>query len=165
MRRSDAEANGWERVSDMTSDANLRAGFGPEFADRPDGLPGLLRAYPNLNFASIQDVDPSIMYSAVARGEVDVIAAFSTDGRIDAFDLVTLDDDRGFFPPYFPSPVVRRALLDAHPEVADALALVAGAISNETMRDLNYRVDEEGLSPAEAARTFLESNRLLSSAR
>jgi len=162
MRRADVEEFGWERVSDMTSDAGLRAGFGPEFADRPDGLPGLLRAYPNLNFVSIQDVDPSIMYSAVARGEVDVIAAFSTDGRIDAFDLVTLEDDRGFFPPYYPSPVVRRALLDAHPEVAEALELVAGAISNEAMRELNYRVDEEGLSPADAARSFLEGNSFLS---
>lgn len=161
VRREDAEANGWTRVSDVPSTYEFRAGFGPEFADRPDGLPGLLRAYPNLNFTSIQDVDPSLMYGAVANGSVDVIAAFSTDGRIDAFDLVTLDDDRGFFPPYYPSPVVRAGLLEEHPEVRAALEVVAGSISNETMREMNYRVDEEGASPAEVARQFLEANRFL----
>ncbi len=157
VRRADADANGWRAISDIREDQSLRAGFGPEFADRPDGLPGLLRAYPNLHFSSIQDVDPSIMYSAVANGDVDAIAAFSTDGRIDAFDLQTLDDDRGFFPPYYPSPVVRRSVLDAHPEIRDALAAVGGAISNDVMRQMNYRVDEEGASPAEVAHDFLEA--------
>ncbi len=165
LRRAHAEENGWRAISDIAPGAPLRAGFGPEFAERPDGLPGLLRAYPNLNFVSIQDVDPAIMYSAVARGEVDVIAAFSTDGRIDAFDLVVLEDDRGFFPPYYPSPVVRGALLERHPEIASALERVAGAISNETMRELNYRVDEEGASPVEIARAFLQEHGMLNADR
>ena len=161
LRRAHADANGWERISDLTQDDPLRAGFGPEFAERADGLPGLLRAYPGLNIASIQDVDPSIMYSAVATGEVDVIAAFSTDGRIQAFDLVVLEDDRGYFPPYYPSPVVRQELIDAHPEVARALERLGGTISNDTMRNMNYRVDEGGETPAAVAREFLDQNGLL----
>ncbi len=161
VRRADAEANGWQAVSDVSPQYEFRAGFGPEFADRPDGLPGLLATYPNINIRSILDIDPSLMYGAIARSEVDVIAAFSTDGRIDAFDLVTLDDDRGFFPPYYPSPVVRRELLEEHPEIGAALSEVGGLISNEIMRDMNYRVDEEGFSPAEIARTFLIENGLV----
>ncbi len=161
IRRSMAEENGWRTLSDVPEDHPLRAGFGPEFAERPDGLPGLLGAYPNLRISGIRDVDPTIMYSAVANGEVDVIAAFSTDGRIDAFDLYVLEDDRQFFPPYYPSPVVRSELLDANPEVRTALERVAGAIDNDTMRAMNLRVDEEGAAPADIAREFLEDGGFL----
>jgi len=161
VRRAHAVENNWQSISDVRADQPLRAGFAPEFADRPDGLPGLLIAYPNLNIASVQDVDSAIMYSAVARSEVDVIAGFSTDGRIDAFDLLVLQDDRSYFPPYYPSPVVRQSLLDTHPEIGDALNRLAGTITNESMRDMNYRVDEEGGTPASVARAFLEENGLL----
>ena len=161
VRQEDASANGWQAITDISANHVFRAGFGPEFADRPDGLPGLLLAYPNLNIGSIQDIDPSIMYAAVARNEVDVIAAFSTDGRIQAFNLVTLEDDRGFFPPYYPSPVIGRELLETRPDVGAALTELGGLISNETMREMNYKVDEQGGSPAGIARDFLIENGLI----
>ena len=90
-----------------------------------------------------------------------MICAFATDGRIAAYDLALLDDNRGFFPPYYAAPVVRRETLEAHPELRDALAPLAGAMPDSTMRKLNYRVDEHKLDPDQIAREFLVSLGLL----
>lgn len=86
-------------------------------------LPGLSRAY-DLVFLEVKDLDPAIMYQAMANREVDVICAFATDGRIAAYDLTPLMDDRSFFPPYQAAPVVREQCLTAYPEVGAALSLI-----------------------------------------
>ncbi len=152
VREADAEANGWTTISDLPD--TLRAGFTSEFVERPDGLAGLRDAY-DLSFASVSDLDPGLMYDAVANGQVDVICAFATDGRISAYDLRVLDDDRSFFPPYDAAFVVRADTLARHPHLRIALAPLAGGISDDAMRDLNHRVDVLGQDPADVARAWI----------
>jgi len=161
VRATDAKENGWTAISDLTGRVGeLRAGFPSEFMERPDGYPGLRRVY-GLRFETVVDMDPAIMYEAVAKGEVDVISAFATDGRIEAYDLMLLDDNRGAFPPYYAAPVVAGDMLQAHPELRRALAPLAGSIADSTMRRLNFEVDELQRRPAAVAREFLEQRRLL----
>ena len=161
VRGADAERHGWQRVSDLAAEApRLRAGFTSEFAERPDGYPGLRRTY-GLSFAEVRDLDASLMYEALAQGEVDVICAFATDGRIAAYDLQVLDDDRGVFPPYYAAPVVRVPALRSHPQLPEVLGLLADLLDDETMRRLNYEVDAAGRSPRQVARDFLAAERLL----
>jgi glycine betaine/choline ABC-type transport system substrate-binding protein len=135
-----------------------RAGFGYEFIERADGYRGLARAY-GLRFAGEPRVmDLALMYRAVADGQVDLIAGDATNGLIAGFDLFMLEDNRHYFPPYEAAPVARTATLLAHPGVAAALARLAGAVSADDMRAMNYAVDAERRDPATVAREFL--NRL-----
>ncbi|MFW5653599.1 MAG: glycine betaine ABC transporter substrate-binding protein [Planctomycetota bacterium] len=155
VRSADAEANEWVTIGDLAGDAaDLSGGFPPEFIERPDGLPGLVDVY-GLDLGRVIDLDPGLMYQAVAEDQVDIISAFATDGRIEAFDLFVLEDDKRFFPPYDAAPIVRRDLLEAHPEVRFALASVAGTISDDEMRQMNYAVDVAGRTPAEVAREWI----------
>lgn len=126
----------------------------PEFLKRPDGLPGLGKAY-GLKFKSIRQVDPNLMYLALKNNTVDVIAAFSTDGKLQKHNLITLEDDKQFYPAYEAAPVARQAVLKIHPEISQALSPLFGLINQERMMDLNYQVDGEGKSPAEVVRQFL----------
>lgn len=161
VRQADAERYGWVKVSDLEPWAEgLHAGFPGEFVERPDGYPGFQKAY-GFEFGQVNDIDPGLMYDAVAHGEVDVIAAFATDGRIAAYDLRPLDDDRRFFPPYHAAPVVRTATLRQHPQVRTALEKIAGALDDQSMRQLNSLVDREKRSPKSVARAFLFSKGLL----
>ena len=82
----------------------------------------------------------ALKYEAVAAGEADVINAYTTDGRLLTHNLVVLDDDRGFFPPYQAAPLMRGETVRAHPEAVAALALLAGALDEEAMRWLNLRL-------------------------
>ncbi|MFQ5743917.1 MAG: glycine betaine ABC transporter substrate-binding protein [Acidobacteriota bacterium] len=161
VRKDDAQRRGWKRISDLGAEASqLRAGFTSEFAERPDGYPGLRSAY-GLSFAEVRDLDAALMYDALVKGEVDVICAFATDGRIAAYGLETLEDDRQFFPPYYGAPDVGAATLQAHPELRDLLAELAAELDDQTMRRLNYEVDEKKRSAREVAGEFLEFADLL----
>jgi osmoprotectant transport system permease protein len=161
VRKDDAVQRQWHTISDLENTASqLRAGFTAEFAERPDGYPGLSRVY-DLVFLEIKDLDPAIMYQAIANREVDVICAFATDGRIAAHGLTPLDDDLGFFPPYQAAPVVRQQCLMAHPEVGDALSRLGGILDNGTMQRLNFEVDGKKMRPAEVAREFLKDEGLI----
>lgn len=162
VRKSDAKQHGWTTISDLQQQApNLRAGFTGEFAERLDGYPGLSEKY-GFRFGDVRDMDPAIMYSAIANGEVDVICAFMTDGRIAAYDLLTLEDDRQFFPPYYAAPVIRREILESHPQVGTAVNTLADVLDDATMQRLNNEVDEQKRNPAAVAREFLLAQRLLS---
>lgn len=164
VRETNARVHGWEKISDLTATAhNLRAGFTSEFSERADGYPGLRKVY-GYSFGQVRDLDPTLMYEALAREEVDVICAFATDGRIPAYQLKTLLDDRGFFPPYHAAPVIRKEVLNAHPEIRDALAPLSGLLNDLTMQKLNYEVDSKKHSPYEVAREFLKSHNLLKNA-
>ena len=161
VRKAEAKEHGWKRISDLADDASqLRAGFTSEFSERPDGYPGLRNAY-GFDFGDVTDLDPSIMYQAVAHNQVDVICAFATDGRIPAYDLKVLVDDRNFFPPYYAAPVVRAALLSKYPELRSILRPLAGLLDDPTMQRLNFQVDEENLTPREVAQKFLQRQGLL----
>lgn len=161
VRREAAEANNWRSISDLQRDANeLMAGWTPEFAERPDGYPGLREAY-GFEYGRVKDLDSGLMYDAVKNGSVDVIAAYSTDGRIDAYDLALLEDDRNFFPPYYAVPVVNGDTLGKYPEISTALTLLANSLDDSTMQRLNYAVDHHKRKPREVAREFLIERGLL----
>ena len=139
----------------------LTAAFDAEFHTRPDGYKGLCEHY-DLSFpVSPKQMDPGLMYKAAADGAVDVIDAFATDGRIAAYNLLVLEDDKHFFPPYYAAPLVRKETLQKHPKIREILEPLAGKITDEQMQQLNYEVDENGRKAAEVAREFLEDAGLI----
>lgn len=161
VTRETAEEYGLTKTSDLEAVAgDMVLGTDLEFPVREDGLPGFVEAY-GFTFGDVQSGDPGLMYQALAQGEVDVITAYTTDGRIPALDLVVLEDDKNFFPPYYTAPVVRNDVLDANPEIADVLNELADQFSEEEMAAMNYAIDEEGAEPAEAARPVLEEKGLI----
>jgi glycine betaine/choline ABC-type transport system substrate-binding protein len=155
VRKAFADEKGLKTFSDLKPIADaLSAGFTAEFAEREDGYKGVKKAY-GLEFGETRDMDPGLMYEAVAQKQVDVICAFATDGRIQAYDLAVLEDDKSFFPPYYAAPVVRNETLAKHPEIAQALAPLAGLLDDATMQKLNFEVDEKKQEPRDVARSFL----------
>lgn len=162
MTQEQAEELGVTTISDLIGQANdLTFGGTQEFLTRPDGLPGLTTTYEGLVFGDEQGLDPGLLYQAVDSGDVDVISAFATDGRIPALGLVTLEDDLGFFPPYFAAPVVREDLLDQDAAVAEVINALAGMIDDQTMAGLNSQIDTEGMEPEDVARTYLQEQGLI----
>jgi osmoprotectant transport system permease protein len=126
------------RVSD-----NLRAGLTPDFIGRPDGLPGLRSAY-GISFRSVRALLPAVKYQALAAGEVDVIDGYSTDGFILRYDLVVLEDDRGFFPPYEAAALVSAGFAQDIPAGVAALTELSGLLTELDMRRLNRRIEVDG---------------------
>jgi len=139
----------------------LRLGAPHEFLERPDGLPGLIKAYGGFVFERVVPVDIGLKYKALEIGAVDVVVAFGTDGQIDTDHLVVLDDDRHFFPPYAVAPVVRAQVLRAHPQIAPTLNRVAPLLTDASMRRLNEQVDGQRQEPKDVARAFLTQAALL----
>jgi len=132
-----------------------RAGFGYEFMERPDGYKGLAATY-GLRFAEPPRImDLGLLARALKTKQVDLAAGNMTDGLIPALDLFVLEDDRHYFPPYEAVPIVRRETLSRHPEVGQALHQLAGKISNDDMRQLNYAVDGQHRDVKEVVREFL----------
>jgi osmoprotectant transport system permease protein len=162
MRRLQAKQLGIRTISDLRKHmGSLRPGFGPEFRNRPDGYPGLVKAY-GLNFANEpREMDRNLLYEALAQGSIDVAAGDSTDGRVASLDLVTLIDDLHYFPPYEAVPLVRSKTLSRYPDLRDALNDLAGQLDVDTMRRLNHQVDGLHREPAEVAHEFLASKGLI----
>jgi osmoprotectant transport system permease protein len=100
-------------------------------------------------------MDSSLMYQAVRDSQVDVISAFSTDGRIAAFDIQLVEDDRGVIPPYDAIILAGARVANEMPEVLTALGKLVGRISESRMQRLNLRVDQEGETPKAVAEEFL----------
>jgi glycine betaine/choline ABC-type transport system substrate-binding protein len=142
VRGADARSLNLRTISDATSHApGWRAGFGQDFMSRADGYRGFARAY-RLQFAARpREMDLSLTYRALAAREVDIIAGNSTDGLISALDLVQLEDDRHYFPPYEAVFLSRRDALERHSALAAALSRLAGTITTDEMRLLNHEVD------------------------
>jgi osmoprotectant transport system substrate-binding protein len=131
-----------------------RLGVGYEFEQRPDGLPGLSSAY-GLKFAEApRTMDLGLLYRALTAHRVDMIAANSTDGPIQALGLTVLEDDRHYFPPYQAVPLVRDEALRKWPQIQNALSALAGKISAEDMREMNEAIDGQHLNPADVVREF-----------
>src|SRR6202161_1209503 len=133
-----------------------RAGFGYEFMERPDGYRGLVASY-GLHFAALPRImDLGLITRALKEHQVDIIAGNNTDGLIPALDLFALQDDHHYFPPYEAVAIMRAAMLKEHPEVGAALDGLAGLISDEDMRRLNYSVDGQHLDPTPVVKEFLQ---------
>src|SRR6266704_2107025 len=159
VRQRDATRYGLKRISDLTRVApRWKAGFGYEFLEGADGFRGLASVY-GLRFASPPTaMDLGLTYRALAQGKVDVIAGNSTDGQIQALDLVVLEDDRHYFPPYEAAPVIRQAVITRYAGVAAALDPLAGRISDAEMRRLNALADVEHRDIATIARDWLRAS-------
>lgn len=162
MRREEARRLGVGTISQLAAKSSrLSAGMDPEFLERPDGWPGLQKTY-DLQFGSRpRQLDPGIVYRAVASGDVDVVDTYSTDGRIPAFGLLVLRDDKRFFPPYYAAPVVRQDLIAEHPELRGVLNKLAGQINESEMQQLNHQVDQQQKRPEDVAKAFLKRKGLI----
>jgi len=161
MRKADADRLKVKKISDLKPLAgDLVFGGTIEFLARPDGVPGLVKHY-ELKFKDQKGMDPGLVYKAIAENQVNVISGFATDGRIPAFNLVVLEDDLKFFPPYFAAPVVRMDLLTKAPKVAEVLNRLAGKISDDDMAALNYAVDGKKQDAEVVAKEFLKDRGLI----
>ena len=156
VRARDARRLGLQSIADLRTPAvGWTPGFGYEFLERADGYPGLSQAY-GLRFGGApRAMDLSLIYRALADGQVDVIAGDATSSQIDALDLFALEDNLRYFPPYDAAPVVRSAVLLAHPEVGRAMARLAGRITERDMRAMNRAVDVDRRDPRDVAAQFL----------
>lgn len=154
-----AEQEGLKTVSDLEKVADsLTLGVDNNWLNRQgDGYPGFVEAY-GFEFGEALPMSIGLVYQAVKSGKMDVVLAYSTDGRLKAFDLKTLEDDKQFFPPYETSPVTRKDVLEKHPELDGLLKRMAGTIDAETMTQLNYEADVNKKEPAIVAKEFLEEN-------
>lgn len=163
VTREFSEENNVTKISDLTDLASgMSFAASPEFTVRPDGLDGLEETY-GFSFDTVQNVEIGLLYPTVADGTVDAAMGDATAGRIPALDLVTLEDDKNFFPPYYAAPIVRMDLLDQAPEVEELFNRLAGKISNDQMQAMNYEADEENKEPIDVARGFLEAEGLIGS--
>jgi glycine betaine/choline ABC-type transport system substrate-binding protein len=161
IRGEDARRLRLQTISQAAAYApQWRAGFGYEFMERPDGFKGLAATY-GLRFSEAPRImDLGLLTRALKDKQVDLIAGNTTDGLIPALDLVVLEDDRHYFPPYEAVPVVREELLAKHPEIGQALQDLAGKISDDEMRQLNYAVDGQHRDAKQVVAEFLEKKGL-----
>lgn len=161
VRQEDARKRDWKTISDLVSEAGtLKAGFTSEFIEREDGYPGLQSTY-DIHFSKVSDLETTLMYEAIREQEVDVICGFATDGRIAAYKLKPLKDDKKFFPPYYAAPVVRSEILKSYSEIRNSLSQLAGLLDETTMQNLNLQVDKYHRSAHSVAREFLQQHQLI----
>src|ERR1700674_3908841 len=157
IRGEDARRLGLHTISQAARyTPQWRAGFGYEFMERPDGYKGLVAMY-GLRFAAPPRImDLGLLSRALKVKQVDLIAGNATHGLIPALDLFVLEDDRHYFPPYEAVPIIRQETLARHHEVGQALDDLAGKISDDDMRQLNYAVDGQHRDVKEVVREFLK---------
>lgn len=135
-----------------------QAGFNYEFLVREDGYPGLAKTY-GLEFArSPKEMEIGLMYKALSAKQVDLVAGNSTDGLIPILNLVVLEDDRKYFPPYEAVPIFNQQTLTKYPQIKEAISSLFDTISAEAMQQMNYQVDAQALPVEEVVRKFLTSN-------
>ena len=155
VTKETAEQYNLKTISDLTRVSNeLTIAPTLEFINREDGLPGLKKAY-GLEFKDTIGIDGSPRYTALQNNNAQVIDAFTTDGLLRKFNLVVLEDDKNFFPPYNAIPLVRSDTLKEYPEIEDILNKLGTYLTDEVMQDLNYQVDELGNSPEQVAINYL----------
>lgn len=156
MRRGQATGLAVKSISDLARHApRLAIGGDYEFFDRAEWR--AIRDIYGLEFRDQRSMDPSLMYQAVANGEVDVIGAFSSDGRIAALDLTVLQDERGAIPPYDAIILAGPRLVRERRDVLAALSALAGRIDADDMRRMNLAVDQEGAAPDDVAARFVRA--------
>ena len=160
VRNADASSRRVSTLSQAAASGTWRLGAGYEFATRPDGLPGLLRTYGLHLERAPKTMDLGLLYQALMKNKVDMVASNSTDGLLSVLPVRVLEDDRHYFPPYQCALVVREAAEREFPGLRKALEELSGRISSQTMRRLNYELDGRHRPVREIARDFLRSNGL-----
>lgn len=164
VTKETAEKYNLKTVSDLKNVANeLTAGVDTSWIDRKgDGYKGFTDTY-GFDFGRVFPMQIGLVYDAVAANKMDVVLGYSTDGRIGSYDLVILEDDLKFFPPYDACIVATDAILDEYPKLNEALEKLSGTISTETMQKLNYQADNDLMEPKTVADNFLREHRYFES--
>lgn len=148
-----------ETVSDLKAHSDeLKLGVDSSWLNREgDGYPGFTKEY-GFKFNTVRPMQIGLVYDALKNNKLDVAVGYSTDGRIAAYDLKILEDDRKFFPPYDGSPLANEQLIKDNPEIDKALKKLEGKISTEEMQKLNYEADGKGKEPAVIAEEYLKKH-------
>lgn len=159
IRGEDARRMGISKLSQLSQYApQMNLGVGYEFLERKDGYQGLVRTY-NLKFAEAPRVmDLGLLYRALENRSVDIVAGNNTDGLIEALGLLVLEDDKHYFPPYDAVPIVKPEMLQHFPASREAFAELAGRITADQMRKMNYAVDGKKEDAAQVVSQFLVNN-------
>lgn len=166
MRKADAQSKGIASLSDLSAKvkggAAMKFGCNAEFYARPDGLKPLEEAY-GFSFGrdNVVRMDTGLVYQALKDSQVEVGLVFATDGRVPAFDFLVLKDDKGFFPSYALTPVVRKETLDKNPKLAEILNGLSARLDDATMARLNASVDVDKKTVEDVAAGFLKSQNLV----
>ncbi|MGQ5177568.1 osmoprotectant ABC transporter substrate-binding lipoprotein OpuCC [Bacillus halotolerans] len=154
-----AEKEHVNTVSDLKKNASeYKLGVDNAWLKRKgDGYKGFVSTY-GFEFGTTYPMQIGLVYDAVKNEKMDAVLAYSTDGRIKAYDLKILEDDKQFFPPYDCSPVIPEKVLKEHPELEGIIDKLIGKIDTETMQELNYEVDGKLKEPSVVAKEFLEKH-------
>lgn len=156
-----AEQYQLETISDLKAiEDEVKVGFTLEFSDREDGYRGIQSLY-GIEFPNLVTMEPKLRYVAVESGEINVVDAYSTDSELQLYELKVLQDDKNLFPPYQGAPLLRKDTVEQYPDIVEALSKLAGKITDDEMRQMNYQVNVEGKSPAEVARNYLQQEGLI----
>lgn len=160
VTKETAEKYHLSKVSDLKNVADqLSAGVDPAWITRAgDGYEGFKKAY-GFQFKTILPMQIGLVYDAVAAGKMDIVLGYSTDGRIGSYDLVMLEDDKKFFPPYDAVPIIDNKLLKEQPKLQEIIDKLAGTISTDEMQKLNFEADNNLVEPSVVAKEFLEKNK------
>ena len=167
MKQDRATAENIKTISDLGEAVNkdpkkLSIAVSSEFWERPDGIKKLMKVYGfRMKVSRIKKMDPGITYMAIKNDQVDIAMGFATDGRIAAFGLANLEDDKQFFPVYNAAPVVRKAVLDQYPEIAQILKPMADQLTTGEMQTLNKAVDVDHLKISDVAKQWLKEKKLI----
>lgn len=167
MKQSESNAKNIRSISDLAhfveNGNQIRFGSDHEFSARPDGLNSMLEAYGLFNSPNLQivNMDAGLVYQTLNQGSVGAAIGYSTDGRIAAFNLIRLTDDRNFFPVYNPTPIYREETLRRFPQIAEILNRIASIITAGDITQMNYRNDVNLERPKFLAREWLVKNKLL----
>lgn len=154
MKRETASQLGMARISDLSRQPELRFAFSNEFLDRSDGWPPLRRHY-GLSHQNVVGVEHELAYGMLESGAVDVIDIYTTDAKIRQYDIVLLEDDRGFFPAYDAVILYRSDLMSRWPEFSQRIELLEGAIDESAMVSINSAVEHKHRTEAAVAAEFL----------
>jgi len=161
VREETADQFHLTKVSDLQNHADqLVLGTNQEFLERPDGLKGLEQTY-GFKFRDVKAMNVGLKYSAISERKVDVIDAYSTDGQLIKHNLVLLEDDKQFFPPYYAAPLVRQDTLEKYPEIKEVLDKLAGRIDDHEMAVLNAQVDVDKKKAKDVAEQWLREEGLI----
>ncbi|PZR97232.1 MAG: hypothetical protein DLM69_09935 [Candidatus Chloroheliales bacterium] len=162
MPKDKASANNIKTLCDLSVKApSLTLISTAEFDNRSDGLPGLQKAYGGFQFKKVVDVDNSIKYDALKQGQGDAVIAYSTEGAIAANNLLVLDDNKHFYPPYPVAPVVRDDIIAAYPNIPDLLNAVDAKITNDEITKLNADVDINKKDYKQVAKDWMKAQGLI----
>ena len=161
VKRDFAKKNNIKTIGDLQKvEDKLKPGFTLEFNDRPDGFKAVKKAY-DLNISNVKTMEPKLRYTAVEKGDINLIDAYSTDAELKQYDMVVLKDDKHVFPPYQGAPMFKEKFLKEHPEIKKPLNQLAGKITDEQMQEMNYKVTVKKEDPYKVAKAYLKKEGLV----